>query len=67
VEWDWDDDAIREVHDNTMGGLRVFRGVSREYMYQYVVMFERGYSVKRATTGFLWALLGVRSATCCPT
>jgi hypothetical protein len=69
--WARDDDGIREVHDNTMEGpwnfLRAYRGVSKEYLYQYVVMFEWGYNVKRATTGFLWALLGVRSATCCPT
>jgi hypothetical protein len=70
-EWARDDDGIREVHDNTMEGLwnflRAFRGVSKEYLYPYVVMFEWGYNVKRAPTGFLWALLGVRSATCCPT
>jgi hypothetical protein len=62
-----DDDGTREVHDNTMEGLwnfpRALRGVRKEYMYQYMVMFERVYDVKRATTGFLWALLGVRSAT----
>ena len=76
-EWARDDDGdgIREVHDNTMEGLwtglrnflRPFRGVSKKYLYQYVAMFEWGYNVKRATSGFLWALLGVRSATSCPT
>jgi transposase-like protein len=47
--------------------LRPFRGVSKKYLYQYVAMFEWGYNVKRATSEFLWALLGVRSATSCPT
>jgi hypothetical protein len=37
--------------------------VSKKYLYQYVAMFEWGYNVKRATRGFLWAILGVRSAT----
>ena len=43
--------------------LRPFRGVSKKYLYQYVAMFEWGSNVKRATPGFLWAILGVRSAT----
>jgi hypothetical protein len=30
-------------------------------------MFEWGYNAKQATPEFLWALLGVRSATTCPT
>jgi transposase len=72
-EWARDDDGdgIREVHVNTLEGLwtglrnflRTFRGVNKKYLYQYVAMFEWGYDVKRATPGFLWALLGVRSAT----
>src|SRR4051812_24676862 len=75
-EWARDDgDGIRGVHDNTMEGLwtglrnflRPFRGVSKKYLYQYVAMFEWGYNVKRATPAFLWAILGVRSATICPT
>ena len=76
-EWARDDDGdgIREVHDNTMEGLwtglgnflRPFRGVSKKDLDQYVAMFEWGYNLKRATLGFLWALLGVRSATSCPT
>ena len=37
------------------------------YLYQYVAMFEWGYNVKRATEAFVCALLGVRSATICPT
>ncbi len=72
-EWARDDDGdgIREVHVNTLEGLwtgmrnflRTFRGVSKKYLYQYVAMFEWGYNVKRATPVFLWAILGVRSAT----
>jgi hypothetical protein len=30
-------------------------------------MFEWGYNVKRATGAFVQALLGLRSATTCPT
>jgi transposase len=76
-EWARDDDGdgIREVHDNTLEGLwtglrnflRPFRGVNKKYLHQYVAMFEWGYNVKRATSSFLWAILGVRSATICPT
>jgi transposase len=76
-EWARDDDGdgIREVHVNTLEGLwtglrnflRPFRGVSKRCLYQYVAMFEWGYNAKRATPAFLWALLGVRSATSCPT
>ncbi len=76
-EWARDDDGdgVREVHDNTLEGLwtglrnflRPFRGVSKKYLYQYVALFEWGYNVKRATTVFLRALLGVESATKCPT
>jgi transposase len=72
-EWARDDGGggLREVHVNTMEGLwtgvrnflRTFRGVSKKYLYQYVAMFEWGYNAKRATPGFLWAILGVRSAT----
>ncbi len=74
-EWARDDDGdgIREVHDNTLEGLwtglrnflRPFRGVSKKYLYQYVALHEWGYNVKRATLGFLRALLGVESATRC--
>jgi len=75
-EWARDDDGdgVREVHDNTLEGLwaglrnflRPFRGVSKEYLYQYVALFEWGYNAKRATPGFLRALLGVESATKSP-
>ena len=73
-EWARDDDGdgVREVHDNTLEGLwtglrnflRRFRGVSKKYLSQYVAMFEWDYNVKRATPGFLGALLGVRTTTC---
>ena len=76
-EWARDDDGdgIREVHVNTLEGLwtglrnflRPFRGVNKVYLYQYVAMFEWGYNVKRVTEAFVCALLGVRSATICPT
>jgi transposase len=71
-EWARDDDGdgVREVHDNTLEGLwtglrnflRPFRGVNKEYLQQYVAMFEWGYNVKRATASFLRALLGGRAA-----
>jgi transposase len=68
---DDDGDGVREVHVNTLEGLwtglrnflRPFRGVSEKYLYQYVAMFEWGYNVKRATPSFLWAIIGVSSAT----
>ena len=76
-EWARDDDGdgIREVHINTLEGLwtgmrnflRPFRGVNKAYLYQYIAVFEWGYNVKRATAAFVQALLGVRSATTCPT
>ena len=72
-EWARDDDGdgVREIHVNTLEGLwtgmrnflRPFRGVNKKYLCQYVAMFEWGYNVKRATPEFLWALLGVKSAT----
>jgi transposase len=76
-EWarDEDGDGIREVHVNTLEGLwtglrnflRPFRGVNKVYLYQYVAMFEWSYNAKRVTQSFIWALLGVKSATICPT
>jgi transposase len=60
-EWARDDDGdgIREVHDNTLEGmwtglrdhLRIFRGVNKEYLHQYVAIFEWSSNVKRATPG----------------
>jgi hypothetical protein len=76
-EWAQDDDGdgIREVQVNALEGqwtglrsfLRPFRGVNKVYLHQYVAMFEWSYNVKRATAAFLWALLGVKSVTICPT
>ena len=75
-EWARDDDGdgIREIHINTMEGLwtgmrnflRLFRGVSKKYLYQYVAMFEWDNNVKRVTPVLLSAVLGVRSATTRP-
>ena len=66
-EWARDDDGdgIREVHCNTMEGiwtglrnfLRPFRGVHKEYLAQYVVMFEWEHNLKRATSDFLRTLM----------
>ena len=76
-EWARDDDGdgVREVHVDTLGGLwagmrdflRPSRGVSKVYLYRYVPMLEWGYNVKRATTAFIRALLGVEDPTRCPT
>jgi hypothetical protein len=72
-EWARDDDGdgVREVHVDPMEGLwtglrnflRPFRGVNKKYLDPYVAMFEWGDNAKRATPEFLWALLGIRSAT----
>ena len=72
-EWARDDDGdgIREVHDNTLEGLwtglrnflRPFRGVNKEYLYQYTAIFEWGYNGKRVTREFLDAILGIRAPT----
>ncbi len=76
-EWARDDDGdgIREVHDNTLEGmwtglrnhLRIFRGVNKVYLHQYVAIFEWAYNVKRATLEFLRALLGIKPSTNCRT
>jgi hypothetical protein len=68
-EWARDDDGdgIREVHCNTAEGiwtglrnfLRRFRGVHKEYLSQYVAMFEWAHNEKVASCGFLRALLNV--------
>lgn len=62
-EWARDDDGdgIREVHNNTIEGiwtgvrnyLRMFRGVNKEYLQQYVSMFEWMYRLETATSGFI--------------
>ena len=67
-EWARDDDGdgVREVHNNTLEGLwtglrnflRLFRGVHKKYLYQYVALFEWTYNVKRASVAFLQAAFG---------
>lgn len=68
-EWARDDDGdgIREVHSNTMEGiwtglrnfLRIFRGVSKHYLNQYVGLFQWSHNSKVATLDFLRAMVGV--------
>jgi transposase len=63
---DDDGDGVREVHCNTMEGiwtglrnfLRIFRGVNKEYLIQYVAMFEWSHNLKYAADPVLRALLG---------
>jgi transposase len=72
-EWARDDDGdgVREVHTNTMEGiwtgvrnfLRTFRGVNKEYLGQYIGIFEWGYKIKTVTLEFLRSLLGIRAIT----
>ena len=62
---DDDGDGIREVHDNTLEGiwtglrnyLRIFRGVSKHYLAQYVAVFLWSYNIKAVTDGFLRVLI----------
>ena len=64
---DLDGDGVNEVHSNTMEGiwtglrnfLRPFRGVSKVYLQQYVVMFEWAHNLKTVTLQFLRILCGV--------
>ena len=72
-EWARDDDGdgLREVHDNTLEGiwtglrnyLRIFRGVSKHFLGQYVAMFQWSYNIKRVTDDFLKTLLGISPFT----
>jgi transposase len=63
---DDDGDGIREVHVNTLEGiwtglrtfLRPFRGVNKEYLEQYVIMFEWHFNLKTVTDDFLRILVG---------
>lgn len=67
-EWARDDngDGIREVHCNTMEGiwtglrnfLRLFRGVHKKYLAQYVAIFEWAHNLKEATRDYLRRLMG---------
>lgn len=72
-EWARDDDGdgIREVHNNTLEGiwtglrnfLRIFRGVGKRFLGQYVAMFQWAHNLKTATDDFLRALLGIQLST----
>ncbi|MBA3754225.1 MAG: IS1595 family transposase [Nitrospira sp.] len=72
-EWARDDDGdgVREVHNNTLEGiwtgvrnfLRIFRGVNKGYLGQYIGIFEWGYKIKAVTREFLRAFLGIKAAT----
>ncbi len=58
-------------HNNTTEGiwtgvrnfLRIFRGVNKEYLGQYMAIFEWGYKIKTVTMEFLRAFLGVKVVT----
>ena len=76
-EWARDDDGdgVREVRCNTLEGLwtglrnflRPFRGVHKNYLYQYVAMFEWSHNIKRVAPEFIRALLSLASPfTGCP-
>jgi transposase-like protein len=62
---DADGDGIREVHCNTLEGLwtglrnhlRMFRGVSKKYLNQYVAVFEWAYRFRWATDDALRMML----------
>ena len=67
---DDDGDGVREVHCNTLEGLwtgtrnflRMFRGVNKKYLEQYIKMFEWSHNLKRAIDDFLRVLLGRRQS-----
>ena len=71
-EWARDDDGdgVREVHVNTLEGiwtgvrnfLRIFRGVNKNYLGQYIGIFEWGYKIKTVALVFIRAFLGVKAA-----
>jgi transposase len=68
---DDDGDGVREVHCNTMEAiwtglrnfLRLFRGVNKVYLEQYVIIFEWSYNLKAVTDEFLRILLGTKGTT----
>jgi transposase-like protein len=72
-EWARDDDGdgVREVHNNTLEGiwtgvrnfLRIFRGVNKDYLGQYIAIFEWAYKIKAVTLEFLRAFLGMKAST----
>lgn len=71
-EWARDDDGdgVREVHNNTTEGLwtglrnflRIFRGVNKLFLGQYVAIFEWSHNMKAATRNVLRLILGVKVA-----
>ena len=74
-EWARDDDGdgIREVHVNSIEGLwtglrnflRIFRGVSKNYLAQYAAVFEWRNRVKRTEPNALRELLTSRPEWVC--
>ena len=58
---------MREVHVNTIEGswtglrnfLRMFRGVSKHYLYQYVCIHEWAANIKKVSVEFLRAMCRV--------
>jgi len=62
---DDDGDGKREVHCNTMEGiwtglrnfLRLFRGVHKKYLAQYVAIFEWSHNLKKVTLKFLHLIM----------
>ena len=65
-EWARDDDGdgVREVHTNTIEGLwtglrnflRIFRGVNKVYLQQYIAVFIWTHNLKTVTPDFLKAI-----------
>ncbi|WP_422923114.1 hypothetical protein [Singulisphaera sp. PoT] len=59
------------MHCNTLEGnwtglrnfLRPFRGVNKEYLRQYVAIYQWSYNIKRVSGEFIRALLGVKGST----
>jgi transposase-like protein len=62
---DPDEDGFHEIHSNTIEGiwtglrnfLRRFRGVHKDYLPQYVAMYEWTFNLKEVTKDFLRLLL----------
>lgn len=72
-EWARDDDGdgVREVHTNTIEGhwtglrnfLRMFRGVHKRYLGQYVAFYQGMHNFKDAALQLLGTLLGPITST----
>lgn len=66
---DDDGDGVREVHCNGIEGrwtglrnfLRIFRGVSKKYLMQYVSMFQWSDNLKQVSSEFLRIMLQIPS------